>query len=489
MAIKMDTLKEIAVWSGIYKLFGLGATTIVRVCYLAILARQLSPNDFGLVAMVTVVTGLFEIFSSAGLAWATIQKTEITDQQISQLFWVNVLVGVVLALLCASSAPLLTRFYQEPQLFWIVIALAPGFLLTAAGVQHSALLQRDLRHSTVTAIETLSQFASAGLGVALALVGCGYWALVFALIAGPAINTAGCWVCTRWLPGRPRSGVEIRSLLGFGGTLTVNSLVVYLGYNLEKVILGRFWGADVLGLYTRAVQLANLPVTSLNSAIGGVAFSVLSRLQDDPARFRSYFLRAFSLVNTVTVPATMFSAVFADEIVWLILSPKWLEASIIFRLITPTILVFGVINPLAWILLSTGLQKRSLQLGLVIAPLVIAAYSFGLNYGPAGVAFSYSAIMVLWLVPHVAWALHGTPISIRDLAQVMAGPFLAGVVASACAFEACQQLGQELPAMLRLALGGTTMAVVYGGILVFFVGHRALYADVLAALRRRRSLV
>jgi PST family polysaccharide transporter len=485
----MDTLKEKAVWSGIAKLFGHAATTIVRVCYLAILARLLSLNDFGLVAMVTVVTGLFELFSSAGLAWATIQKAEITDQQISQLFWVNVLVGAVLALLCASSAPLLAGFYQEPQLFWIVIALAPGFLLTAAGVQHSALLQRDLRHSTVTAIETLSQLASAGLGVALAVVGCGYWALVFGLIAGPAISTAGCWICTRWLPGRPRSGVEIRSLLGFGGTLTVNSLVVYIGYNLEKVILGRFWGADVLGLYTRAVQLANLPVTSLNTAVGGVAFSVLSRLQGDPARFRSYFLKAFSLVNAVTVPATMFAAVFADEIVRLILGPKWSEASIIFRLMAPTILVFGIINPLAWILLSTGLQKRSLQLGLVIAPLVIAAYSFGLNYGPAGVAFSYSAIMVLWLVPHVAWALHGTPISIRDLAQVIAGPFLAGAVASACAFEACRQLGQELPAMLRLALGGATMAVVYGGILLFLVGHRALYVDVLATLRRRRSLV
>ena len=225
-------------------------------------------------------------------------------------------------------------------------------------------------------------------------------------------------------------------------------------------------------------------MNSINATVGGVLFSTLSRLQDDPIRFRSFFLKCYTLVMAVTVPTTLFCALFAGDIVVLVLGPGWLQAIPIFRLMTPTILVFGIINPLAWVMISTGLQKRSLSIGLVLAALVVAANLLGVRYGPNGVALSFSTVMVLWLVPHVAWCLHGTPISIADLAKAIAGPFVAGIVAAACAFALLHQIGQELPAAARLAIGGVAMAVVYGWILLFVVGYRSLYASVVAALRR-----
>ena len=221
-------------------------------------------------------------------------------------------------------------------------------------------------------------------------------------------------------------------MLHFGGTVTLNSLVVYVAYNLEKVLLGRFWGADALGLYGRAYQLINIPTENLNHAIGGVAFSALSRLQNDPLRFRSYFLKGYSFVNSLTLPTTMFCALFADDIVLLALGPKWTDAVPIFRLLAPTILIFGMINPLAWLLMSIGLQVRSLRIALVIAPLVITAYVIGLPFGPSGVAFAYSAAMTVWLVPHILWCLHGTVISPRDLFLAIIRPLLSAVVAAAC---------------------------------------------------------
>ena len=484
----MHDLKGKAVRGGVARLFGQAAAMAVRLLYLGISARLLSPNDFGLVAMVIVVTGFFDLFTSAGLSLATVQKAEVTDQQISQLFWINILVGSVLALLCVICAPFIADFYRDPRLVWIMVALAPGFLLAASGVQHSALLQRELRFPALSAIDALSHFGGACLGIGLALAGYGYWALVAGLIATSAMNTAGCWLSTGWVPGRPRSGVDIWPMLCFGGTVTLNGIVVYIAYNMEKVILGRFWGADVLGIYTRAVQLIGLPVNTLNATVGGVFFSTLSRLQDDPIRFRSFFLKGYTLAMAATVPATLFCALFADEIVTLLLGPAWPAAVPIFRLMTPTILVFGIINPLFWVMASMGLQKRSLYVGLVLAPLVVAAYSVGARYGPNGVAFSYSTVMVLWLVPHVAWCLYGTPISVADLARATAGPFVAGVVAAACAFALLHQIGQSLPAVLRLAVGGITMAGVYGWILLFVVGYRSLYGSVIAALGRPSSL-
>ena len=228
-------------------------------------------------------------------------------------------------------------------------------------------------------------------------------------------------------------------MLRFGGTITLNELIVYIAYNFDKLLLGRVWGANALGIYGQSYQLINVPTANINAAIGGVAFSALSRLQDDPPELRNYFLKGYSLTISMTVPITMFSALFADDIILVVLGPKWGEAAKIFRLLTPTILIFGIINPLAWLLLSVGLQGRSLRISMVLAPIVIASYVIGLPYGPAGVAFAYSAGMTLWLVPQVLWCLHGTVISPKDLFVATVRPILGGLASAALAWAALHE--------------------------------------------------
>jgi PST family polysaccharide transporter len=273
-------------------------------------------------------------------------------------------------------------------------------------------------------------------------------------------------------------------MLRFGGTITLNGLVVYVAYNVEKVLLGRFWGPDALGIYGRAYQLINIPTDNLNSAIGGVAFSAMSRLQNDPIRLKSYFLRGYSLVISLTVPITIFCALFADDIVLVILGPRWTEAAVIFRLLTPTVLIFGMINPFSWLLLSIGLQGRSLRIALVIAPLVITAYVIGLPYGPSGIAFAYSAAMTLWLVPHIVWCLYGTLISPWDLLLPVSRPILSGIVAAAFAAGTQFYFAQLESPFLRLAFGGAVMLVLYVWMLLFVMEQYTFYRDLLKGLRR-----
>ena len=156
----------------------------------------------------------------------------------------------------------------------------------------------------------------------MAFGGFGYWSLVAMTLVSPAVFTVCSWLVTAWVPSAPRRGVGIRSMMRFGGTITLNSLVVYVAYNLEKVLLGRFWGADASGIYGRAYQLISIPTDNLNGAVGGVAFSALSRLQDDPQRLRAYFLRSYSLVLAFTIPITIAFGLFAQDIVWVVLGPK-----------------------------------------------------------------------------------------------------------------------------------------------------------------------
>lgn len=479
----MKDLKERAVRGGFAKLCGQAANFVLRLASIAILSRLLNPEEFGLVAMATVATGVYGLFTSAGLSSATVQKETITDAQVSTLFWVNIGVGALLALACVVTAPILVAFFHEPRLFWLTIAMSAGFLFNAAGVQHFALLQRQLRYVAVAGIETVAQVVSSLVAIAMALADFGYWSLVTMAIVSPAVATACMWSATSWIPGPPRLRAGTGAMLRFGGTLTLNGLVVYVAYNLEKILLGRFWGADALGLYGRAYQLVTIPTDNLNWAVGGVAFSALSRLQHDPVRLKNYFLKGYSLVVSLTIPITIFCALFSDDIVLVILGPKWAESAVIFRLLTPTVLIFGMINPLSWLLLSSGLQGRSLAVALVIAPLVTSAYFIGLPYGPNGVALSYSTAMTLWLVPHIVWCLRGTPISPWDLFLAVRRSFVSGIVAAVAAFIVLMYVGQQAPPLVRLALGGCVMVTVYCYMLLLVMGQRAFYLDLLAVMR------
>jgi len=480
----MDDVKAKAVRGGLAKVCGQTVSFALRIISVAILARLLDPGEFGLVAMATVVTGIYGLFTTAGLSSATVQQATITDEQISTLFWINMGIGLLLAALCAASAPALVSFYHEPRLFWVTVAIGTGFVLNAAGVQHSALLQRELRYVTLTIVECLSQVGGMVVAIGMAFAGFGYWALVAGAIISPAINTACMWMATAWIPGAPRWGRATLPMLRFGGTITLNGLVVYVAYNLEKVLLGRFWGADALGIYGRAYQLITIPTDNLNGAVGGVAFSALSRLQHDSFRLRNYFLKGYSLIVSLTIPPTIFCGLFSEDIVLVLLGPKWLEAAVIFRLLAPTVLIFGMINPLSWLLLSVGLQGRSLAIALVIAPLVISAYFVGLPYGPKGVAVAYSAAMTLWVIPHLAWCLNGTAISLSALLLAISRPLLSGVVAALIAYVVQVQIeGWGLP-LMRVLIEGSVMLSIYCLMLFLVMGQGAFYFGLLAALRK-----
>ena len=222
------------------------------------------------------------------------------------------------------------------------------------------------------------------VGIGMALAGYGYWSIVGMLIAQPAASLVGSWLATGWIPGSPSCQSGIRSMLAYGGAITVTSLIVYLATNVDKVLLGRFWGAEALGVYGRAYQLINLPLENLNSTIGLVLFPALARVQHDPARLRRYFLKGYGFLLIVLVPITAACVLFPDDIIRVFLGSKWDDAAVIFRLLAPGMLAFAFANPLSWLMLAGGHAGRSLRLAAVMTPLLILSYVLGLPYRAAG---------------------------------------------------------------------------------------------------------
>jgi PST family polysaccharide transporter len=345
-----------------------------------------------------------------------------------------------------------------------------------------------MRFTALATIDIISLVSSTAIGIGMAAAGFGYWSLVASAVSLPLVTTLCLWVTTGWRPGRPSSQEGLHSLLRFGGAFTLINLIAYISYNLEKVLLGRFWGADALGLYGRAYQLVNIPTENINSTFWGIAFSGLSRVRDDANRFRSYFLRGYSLVLGMTIPITIVAALFAPDLIFVLLGPKWKDVVDIFRLLAPTILIFALINPLAWLTFSLGMIERNLKIVLVLAPLVIGGYAMGLRHGPKGVAFAYSAVMTMWAIPHIAWCVHGTVVSLRDILVAVSRPLVSGVIAGALAFGAQYICGPSLSHLVRLVLGGTVLFCAYAGILLYVMGQKAVYWDLIRAMIRRSSI-
>jgi O-antigen/teichoic acid export membrane protein len=209
----------------------------------------------------------------------------------------------------------------------------------------------------------------------------------------------------------------------------------------------------------------------------------LSRLQDDTSRLRSYFLKGYSLVVAITLPATFACGVLAADLIGVMLGPKWKDAAPIFRLLTPTILVFSVANPLSWFVGAIGMVGRGVKMSLVIAPLMIAGYFVGLPYGPKGVALAYSVVMMLWVIPVVAWSVHATVISLRDILIVVSRPLVSSALAGVVAFGVCSLCnGSHL---MRLFLGAIVLIGTYLGILLYAMGQKSYYADLLQKFTSR----
>ena len=343
----------------------------------------------------------------------------------------------------------------------------------------------DLESRPAAAHAVPLQARLAATGIVMALLGCRYWSLVGMAIASSMVGAAALLLAVSWVPGPPRLRCGIRSMLHFGGLATCNSFVVYLAWNAEKLLLGRFWGADALGVYGRAFQLVTLPVQQLNTSITGVAFPALSRIQHDAKRLARSFLRGFSLLISATIPITISCALFAEEIVRIVLGPKWMAAAPIFRLLAPVAVVFAVANPFSWLVMSVGRIGRALSISTATTPLVIVGIVLGLSHGPKGVALGYSLAMTLLVIPIAAWSKLGTGITWADLWGATSPSFLSGLLAGGAGLLVKLTLGDRLPAMLSLIVGLGLVLGVYAWALLIVMRQKHVYMDVLSQLLPR----
>lgn len=452
-----------------------------------VLARLLTPQDYGLVAMVTSVVGILRILADAGLSTATVQRSSVSHQLISTVFWINVSLGAVTALLVTAGAPLLARFYKEPRLLAIACWLASTFVIDAAGAQHQALLRRDMRFTALAVVDLCSLLAGLATGLLMAFHGFGFWSLVGMQVVSTLISTLASWLVQPWRPGLPRRNTGVRSMARFGAFLTGSNVLNYLFRNADNVLIGWRWGALPLGLYQKAYGLLMLPINQINAPISNVAVSALSRVQSDPPSQRRYFIRGYTIAVSITLPLILGATVFAPEVIQFLLGDKWLAAVPLFRLLAPAALVGALLNPFGWLFISTGRADRQMRAGAVWAGAILLAFAVGLRFGPAGVALGFSIMSLLLAVPICAYAVKGTAVSLRDVGGALTRPSLAALASGCIVVPLKSIMPVAWPAGV-LAVGGSLVSLlVYSFVLMIVMGQWRHYRDIIGHVFSGRS--
>lgn len=450
-----------------------------------VLARLLTPQDYGLVGMVTAVTGFIGSLKDMGLSMATVQRAEINHRQVSTLLWVNVALSLALAVVTAALAPVIAWFYGEPRLSLMTLVLASGYIFGGLSVQHQALLNRQMRFTSLAIIDITSMLSGIAIAIVLAWYETGVWALIFMQLATGITYTIGVWWICSWRPGPPVRYSGIRSMLAFGGNLTGFNLINYLARNLDNVLIGRYWGAQQLGLYAKAYQLLLLPLQQINAPITAVAIPGLSRLRQDPQTFARYYLKALSFIAFLTMPVGILLLVISEEIVALILGSQWHEAAVIFRLLGLSALVQPICNTTGWLHISAGRTDRMLKWGIFAASFIVMSFFIGLPHGASGVALCYAVVQLLLAWPCLYYATRGTSITVRNLLDAVKQPFLASLVAGTASLGVKIAIGSILPILTTALICFIVMTLVYFIVMFYVFNTKAFYQAVISEFKQR----
>jgi len=434
---------------------------LVGFAAIPILGRLLAPQDFGLVAMVTVVTGFAGMFVDAGLSMATVQRDAITRQQVSNLFWIASALGLILASIVAALAPAIAWVYQEPRLVGITLALSLSFVFSGLTIQHTALLRRAMEFRQLAIIQSVMLTLSLGVAIAWAWHYGDYWALVVRPVVASFGTMALTWLLVGWVPSRYRHGSGIRQMLGFGANLTGANFVNYFARNGDTLLIGWYWGATSLGYYERAYALLLLPLRQFLGPMTAVAIPALSRLRAQPERYRAYFRMGVMLSSSLLVPVVVFTAVLAHEVVVTLLGPQWVAAVPIFLALAPAALASTTAPASHWVFVSWGHADRFLRGVVVNSLILIGVFSATVAYGPVAMAIGFSTTVIVIRIPYVLYCFAPTPLRLRDQFTPMWRPSIASLIAAAAVLAWKTTALQPEAQPLILLVGGAIFGVTY----------------------------
>jgi O-antigen/teichoic acid export membrane protein len=458
---------------------------VISLASSAVLARFVSPSDFGVLAMVATFTVLIQVISDCGLSWATVQRHELTRNQVDALFWVNTGIGVALTILCLIAAPFVARFYGRVELKGILAGVSVALLFSSVAVQPNALMRRQMQLRAQSLCTLYSSLIGSAVAIAAAILGLGHGALVIQLVLGQAIATALAFWYTGYSPRIPRGALNVSGLLVFGVYSAAYGILIYFARNLDNVLIGKYWGATDLGYYSRAYFLMTLPGLFIGGMFAGIVIPSMASYKNDPAHMEFVYVRAVRMITMIGCPLAAGLLATAPEFVRLVYGPNWTAVVPILGWLSLACLLQPIHNTAQWIYVALERGWEMLMLGVIVAGSSVMAFVVGLPAGPVGVARAYAIANTLIALPILFLAHRSAQMDLRKTLSECAPPlccaFLMGAVVWMVGVEASAAGFGVLP---RFEIK------IVSGIIVYFLALRQIsrpaYSEILAELTRLR---
>ena len=399
-----------------------GGRVAIQLAGLVVLARLLPAADYGLMAMATVVTNFALLWRDLGTAAAIIQKIDLREETKATVFWLNVTMGVLLALALFACAPLIARYFAAAELVSVLSMLCIALPLASSGAVHQALLERRSAFRALTCIEISSSLVGLLSAIVAALSGAGVYSFVIQSILTAGVSSILLWIVSGWRPSTLPSWRELRGLMDFSGNLTLFNFINYFSRNADGMIVGRYLGAAALGSYSLAYKLMLFPVQNVTLAASRALYPALSRQQNAPEVMARLYLRTVYLIALVTAPLTVGLLVVREPFVRVVFGPGWPMVPEILAWLAPTGLIQSIASSTGTVFMARGHTKVMAWLGMFNAVLTVSAFALGVQFGVIGVAAFYFAANVLHAIPCLFFAMRTLESSPKSLLKAIAVP-------------------------------------------------------------------
>jgi PST family polysaccharide transporter len=424
-------IQRLAVRGAGFTVFSAATGLAIQIVGTAVLARILTPEDFGLITMVTTFGLLVSNFGLVGITEAVLQRERIDHTLISNLFWINLAVGTLLTIAFAAAGSLMANFFGDRRVADVAIGMSITILLTSSSVLHLALLKRAMLFSVVSINDILARAVSVILSIALSLAGFGYWALVAGAIILSFSTSIGAWLCCQWIPGAPRRAPGTGPMIRFAISTYARFALNYFARNTDKLLVGWRFGAQPLGFYKKAYDLFALSASQTVAPLTNVAVAAFSRLTGDVAHYSRDILKVIQLFAFAGMALSASLTLIGPDLIALLLGPGWERAGRIFSLLGPGIGCMLIYYIHGWIHLSLGRPDRWLRWGIMELTVTGLLFALALSWGPEGMAVAWTISYWILLIPAFWYA--GGPIQFKSSQLISAiWRYLAGSLFAGC---------------------------------------------------------
>lgn len=405
-----------ASWNAI----AMAVNQVVNIGRLTILARLLTPADFGLYAMALVFVTFFQMFGDMGTSSALIHKQKFSDSMASSVFFFNIFFGAILSTVLFFSSPLIAALYHEPLVTTLFKGIAIVFFISSLGYVHNSLIQKEMKFKFVAFSTMAANFLSSIVCIAAAFSGHGAMSLVYQAVSYASILAFMIWIFEPWRPKLVFSIDDLKSIFHYTSHLTASNVLNYFARNADNFLIGRYLGNAQLGIYSMAYNMMLFPLQRISATLSNVLFSAFSKMQNDNLKFKEAYLNVIYFISMATFPLMLITMALADLIIVTFFGAKWYGVIDIYIILAPIGMIQSIVTTIGTIYMSKGKTDVMFRIGGINAVVTTLSFVVGIRYGIKGVAISYAAANLIMLYPNLRTAYRIIDLSLLSVARKLA---------------------------------------------------------------------